>query len=220
MVDKHSQRDFRSFEIVGERPRPRARSGFRDYLFPAIAASALVAVLGFVFAAMLAPQPPRAATEPAPAPPHAADVVKAPALMPTPRYPAQAPGEVYRWKDAQGRQHFGDRPPPGVAVEAIPLQRLQPSRMEPLTAGEVRMLTAADQQRQARAAADSAYRQAEAEQQWTQVAVASECDWIGREIERIDARMRAGYREPLGERLRDRRRDLKDRHYALGCLRR
>lgn len=32
---------------------------------------------------------------------------------------AQA-GDVYRWVDAQGQVHYGDRPPPGVQAESLP----------------------------------------------------------------------------------------------------
>ena len=32
---------------------------------------------------------------------------------------APVQGEVYRWEDAQGNVHFGDRPPAGAATEAL-----------------------------------------------------------------------------------------------------
>ena len=72
---------------------------------------------------------------------------------------AALPGEAYQWTDAEGRRHFGDRPPPAGAT-AVPLPR-NPADGAP-TAGERlekqrRLLQAFDeerrQQRDARALA-------------------------------------------------------------------
>jgi len=41
---------------------------------------------------------------------------------------------AYRWKDANGRVHFGDQPPPGVKAERIELQKtpsVQPVPVKP-----------------------------------------------------------------------------------------
>jgi len=35
---------------------------------------------------------------------------------------APAQGEVYRWEDAEGNVHFGDRPPAGASREALDLR--------------------------------------------------------------------------------------------------
>lgn len=43
------------------------------------------------------------------------------------------------------------------------------------------------------------------------------CERITAELERLQSRMRAGYRAREGERLRERQRRLKERRYSLGC---
>ncbi len=43
------------------------------------------------------------------------------------------------------------------------------------------------------------------------------CERIAVELERMQSRMRAGYRAREGERLRERQRRLKERRYSLGC---
>ena len=67
---------------------------------------------------------------------------------------APAQGEVYRWKDAEGNVHFGDRPPAGSAPEALDL-RAPPEAPSP-TADRLerqqRYLDVTDQERRREAA--------------------------------------------------------------------
>ncbi|MGD9603577.1 MAG: DUF4124 domain-containing protein [Gammaproteobacteria bacterium] len=75
-----------------------------------------------------------------------------------------AGAETYRWRDAQGQQHFGDTPPPGVSAERIDVQPaptpLDPDeaarRVEALRARERSLNDATEAERARRAAADAA----------------------------------------------------------------
>jgi predicted secreted Zn-dependent protease len=40
-------------------------------------------------------------------------------------------GEVHRWKDADGRVHYGDKPPPGVAAKQVAVPAPAPARPSP-----------------------------------------------------------------------------------------
>lgn len=40
---------------------------------------------------------------------------------------------AYRWKDAEGRVHFSDRPPPGVNAQQIELQKTPSVQAQPVT---------------------------------------------------------------------------------------
>ena len=42
-----------------------------------------------------------------------------------------AAGEVHRWKDADGRVHYGDKPPPGAAAKAIAVPSGAPAKPNP-----------------------------------------------------------------------------------------
>lgn len=42
-----------------------------------------------------------------------------------------AAGEVHRWKDADGRVHYGDKPPPGAAAKAIAVPSAAPAKPNP-----------------------------------------------------------------------------------------
>ena len=88
---------------------------------------------------------------------------------------APVQGEVYRWEDAQGNVHFGDRPPAGAATEALDLaappaqgsstaQRLERQRRYLEVTDEERRHEAAERERAAREEArrESRCRQARA----------------------------------------------------------
>lgn len=77
---------------------------------------------------------------------------------------APATAEVYRWEDAQGNVHFGDRPPAGAATQALDpaapphpgastAQRLERQRRYLKVTDQERRQEAAERERAAREAA-------------------------------------------------------------------
>lgn len=52
--------------------------------------------------------------------------------------PVNGIAEVYTWKDAQGRVHFGDKAPLGTAAETIDLPEVDPSAIPSMTDAERR----------------------------------------------------------------------------------
>lgn len=112
--------------------------------------------------------------------------------------------QVYEWFDAEGNRHFSDKKPEGVEFRtlgdpAANLSSYQPSeirRPRPST-GETRGgASASGPRRRATAGADAR----------NQEAVCAE--YLAR-IDRIHDRLRAGYDEPTGNRLRARRSALR-----------
>jgi len=207
MIGSDPRQHSPSFPFEGDHSRRLPRRRFDTYALPAVAACALVAVLLGLFGWLWATDDKRAVLAP---PPSEREVPARPEAAPT----VPPAGGVYAWRDAQGRRHFGDRPPSGVLAERIDPSRLQPNRMAPLVPSDPPRSRSA--QRYAAEASVPTATNASAPD-WESSARAGECAWIEREIEWIDARMRQGYREPYGERLREERRRLKDRHYALRC---
>lgn len=70
--------------------------------------------------------------------------------------PAIGETPTYRWRDAEGGVHFGDKPPAGVVAEPLKV-RPQPSRLTPAEAdAEVRRLRAAEASRAETAARQKA----------------------------------------------------------------
>lgn len=129
-----------------------------------------------------------ASGRPAPAP-------ATPSYQAEPRQPT-----IYRWTDAQGRTHYGNRPLAGVDARAVDPERAnvsvidmapivvrpQPSRPQP--------------EQQPRQALMSVRQEYNTQQQ--------DCGWVKAQIAEIDARMRIGYKAQTGEVLRERRRYL------------
>jgi len=114
--------------------------------------------------------------------------------------------ETYRWVDAQGRVHYGDRPPAGTTTQTIGFTDNHGSQAQPgLREGEVQMLRSAGERptRSARATASVAT---------SDGAVASRqdsCDQARRDLAQVRSEMRAGYKASRYEALRQRERQAK-----------
>ncbi|MFC3286193.1 DUF4124 domain-containing protein [Litchfieldella rifensis] len=110
---------------------------------------------------------------------------------------AQAP--LYSWHDAEGKRHFSDQPPPPEAVIELEidlddLPALTP--MQPPGESPYRPLTPP----------------VPAEPASPDIVQAPDCVSIERRLTYIQQRLRAGYREPEGNRLRAERRRLQEYH--------
>lgn len=83
--------------------------------------------------------------------------------------------QAYKWQDADGKVHYGDRPPPGVAADPVRTQRITPEQAQQGEALRQRMLERAGQDARERAT-ENAGRAAEAAAQREQdVATAPAC---------------------------------------------
>lgn len=110
-----------------------------------------------------------------------------------------AAGGLYKWTDAKGKVHYGDRPPEGSGALAVDESRLNISVVTLPDTPPPQPRAQAAPPSDTRAGATSAYL---ARQDTLQ------CKQVKDEIAWIDARMRQGYKARTGERLRNRRRDL------------
>jgi hypothetical protein len=115
---------------------------------------------------------------------------------------AVAAAEVHRWTDAEGRVHYGDRPPAGsqsvpVTTGASPSQPV-PSDAERLERQQ-RMLDAYRQEREEKQQAEARHKAEEAERE-RNCALAR--DALGRHLRAAGGRL-----APLSERVRARDRD-------------
>lgn len=116
-----------------------------------------------------------------------------------------ASAEIYQWTDAGGRVHFTDTKP----VEAPPGLTIRESVEVPV----VQTRSAGQFRYRHKAATDGgrARKKHAVDQQRAQ-----QCRRVQESLERVQAQLRAGYREPRGNRLRAKRRGLRDR-YARSC---
>lgn len=118
----------------------------------------------------------------------------------TPKKPASPEPQrgLYKWKDADGRTHYGEYPPLNVEAVAVDTAATNTSIVEMVTPAAPRaaegVTTPAPQQNMSRP------------RETTNPQESQRCKWVKEQISSIDARMRAGYRD--GEYLRDRRRQL------------
>lgn len=126
--------------------------------------------------------------------------------------PAQA--EIYRWIDANGTIHFSDTPP---VLEAHSHVQLRPTATMPMNEN----IRQADQiSRQGKEldkllAPRSKARYAKAQRE--QDARDKQCDKYRQQLDRLQARLRAGYGNDRGNRLRQQRREL-SQSYSRECM--
>lgn len=119
---------------------------------------------------------------------------------------------AYRWRDAGGLVHFGDRPPPGVGAEALPVPALDspPGDSAAEIHGRWQKLLddprlKADWRRQSAEKRRARSREARAEARREK-----RCRRMEQELERLEARLRGGYRPKTGVRLDERRRERRE----------
>lgn len=172
----------------------------------------LVAALLIAACTERSPQPPTTgvseSAQPVETPPAAI-------VLPPPREPAarvQAPTpvpQVYRWRDANDQLHLSDqRPPEGTLVDVISTPPIRPAA--PSGGGTASAST------NARAVTIQQPRATQPREVTLHVPTSvTECRRIIQtSLDRVAARMRAGYRSQEGERLRARQRELNAARYA------
>ncbi len=120
--------------------------------------------------------------------------------------PATAAAEIYKWRDDKGRVHYGERPPADhheareISTTLPPIHEI-PAAKTPLTSKpKARQAQASDLRRTI--AAEQAH---ERQQQ--------RCNQYAEQLADINRKLRAGYREPRGNKLRQRRRALEQKQH-------
>lgn len=117
--------------------------------------------------------------------------------------------EIYRWRDAQGRLHYGEHLPQDADYEQLDESMLPPLHMVPAhtnsgpeKSAQPDTKSTQSSQKKSRAKNRSGVKENPAIQR---------CRRYKEQLETIQAKLRAGYREPQGNRLRLRRRQLEQR---------
>ena len=103
--------------------------------------------------------------------------------------------EIYQWRDADGRLHFGDVPPPEAAAEPRAVGAL--NVVDPWRAQSVRRPEVRPRQRPSRAVAVEA-RNAREEKR------AEKCHQARQQLDEVRAKRRAGYKAAEGRALKQR----------------
>lgn len=107
--------------------------------------------------------------------------------------------EIYRWRDAQGHLHYGELIPDNIPYEQLDEAKLPPLHTVPAVVPDKPIKSRAPQSKNRShhiAKPDPAIKQ---------------CRRYREQLETIQSRLRAGYREPAGNRLRARRRQIEQR---------
>lgn len=131
-----------------------------------------------------------------------------------------AEAKIYKWRDSEGDTHYSDRPPPVRRIDGPPaasdnsanrseeisadlpyLHSMQaPAKLFPKRSTQVAPKTNRTPKRQAAKKSNAQ-------------ALARQCQGYRNQIASINKQLRSGYREPKGNRLRSRRRELSDKLY-------
>ena len=115
---------------------------------------------------------------------------------------ASVQADVYSWEDKDGNTVFSDTPPENRPVEQIdPSANANPA----ITLPEPRQRQTQKDTSSRSASPSSASREDRAQQR--------RCERIDSRLETINTRLRRGYREPTGNRLRSERRELQTERY-------
>ena len=110
--------------------------------------------------------------------------------------------QVYSWEDKDGTTVFSDTPPENRPVEQIdPSENANPAIPLP----EPRQRPTRPSSSRNSSSSSSNSREDRAQQR--------RCERIDSRLETINTRLRRGYREPTGNRLRSQRRDLQQERY-------
>jgi len=120
--------------------------------------------------------------------------------------PATLVAEIYKWQDEKGRVHYGERPPADHAEAreisaALPPIHEIPAATAPKAAERPSLQTKADDRRETLAAERALERQTQ------------RCEKYADQLADIQRKLRAGYREPRGNKLRERRRLLEQKQH-------
>jgi hypothetical protein len=99
---------------------------------------------------------------------------------------------VYQWVDEKGRLHFSDQKPAGQSAE--PVKPLQLNRAKPVTAAEPYRASPPGLKPSKRATKKSSFN--------------SDCQKLQVKLQRVENKLRSGYKEPKGNKLRAQRREL------------
>ncbi|GAB4200628.1 MAG: hypothetical protein Tsb002_36860 [Wenzhouxiangellaceae bacterium] len=119
--------------------------------------------------------------------------------------PSMALAQMYEWVDEQGRRHFSDQlPPPGISyqVREEDSEDLL-STYAPEATRQRKSSRKTSRQRSGRRSDVASRERREQEKR---------CAQYLQRMEKVQDRLRRGYREPQGNRLRQQRRDLSDRY--------
>ncbi len=112
--------------------------------------------------------------------------------------PLLSPAQVYQWTDEHGNTHFSDEAPQKENVRQLERPRLVNS---PLPRVEVQRPEASSSEEQRQRRGVRASQQENAQER--------RCESYRTRKERINKRLRSGYREPRGNQLRRQRRELR-----------
>lgn len=112
--------------------------------------------------------------------------------------------EIYRWRDAQGRLHYGESIPDAAQYDQLDPATLPPVHAvpapdvsTPVSAQPVKQQSPRTGKRNYRSAKENP--------------AIKRCRRYQQQLETIQAKLRAGYREPTGNRLRAKRRQVEQR---------
>ena len=122
--------------------------------------------------------------------------------------------EVYRWTDASGAVHFSDTPPESGQTARVELR-------QPVTVPMADNIGQAERIRKSRQevgrllapASGDRYRRGQQQAR----ARAARCRKLKQRLERIQGRLRSGYSNSQGNRLREQKREVEDQ-YSHDCI--
>ncbi len=120
--------------------------------------------------------------------------------------PATLTAEIYKWRDDKGRVHYGERPPADrfeareISAALPPIHEI-PAATAPSSSTRQSPQPKGDDLRQTLAAEQALERQTQ------------RCGKYADQLADIQRKLRAGYGEPRGNKLRQRRRMLEQKQY-------
>ncbi|MDR9425173.1 MAG: DUF4124 domain-containing protein [Marinobacter sp.] len=140
--------------------------------------------------------------------------IKALALLLSVGLASPAFAEIYQWTDASGAVHFSDTPPKNGGHRQLDVKPAATVSM----GDNIRQAENVSRSRKAvkrMLEPDSGNRYAREKQ--NEQEKAAQCDSLQRQLERVQAQLRAGYSNERGNRLRSQRREL-SQQYSRQCV--
>jgi hypothetical protein len=117
--------------------------------------------------------------------------------------------EIYRWRDAQGKLHYGELVPQDADYEQLDQSTLPPVHTLPVAEKSPQVETTSNRAQQKKSRPKSR----RGVQENSRI---KRCRRYQEQLETIQSKLRAGYREPQGNRLRAKRRQL-EQHQREEC---